>query len=109
MDSTEFERIQSAVEQMKDEVEKTKTVTAMETEKLRQDLESREAKLRQVQSSLLLAEKELEKKFQATGAYTNMKKILMQKNAVIKKLRMQLEDSGLTEGNNSGEEIENED
>ena len=86
---------------MRVELENSRKSAQEETEKLRQDLESREDKLRQVQSNLLLAEKELEKKFQATGAYANMKKMLMQKNETIKSLRKKLAQSD-SQGDSGG-------
>ena len=76
------------------ELQTSRSLAEEETEKLRKDLESREDKLRQVQSNLLLKEKELEQKFQATTAYINMKKILLQKNNMIKNLRKKLVEAG---------------
>lgn len=43
-----------------------------------------------VQKQLSMAEKELEKKFQQTAAYQNMKGILTRKNDQIKDLRRRL-------------------
>jgi hypothetical protein len=83
-----------AVKNITAELERSRGIAEEETEKLRKDLESREDKLRQVQSNLLLKEKELEQKFQATTAYINMKKMLLQKNNMIKALRKKLPEAG---------------
>jgi hypothetical protein len=55
-----------------------------------QQLESNEKRLKDVQQALLLAENELEKKFNQTNTYLNMKKIIEQKNQQIRHLRQQL-------------------
>lgn len=92
-DTTSQEQMASvheALEKMRAELESSQRLANEQTEKLRKDLEARESKLRQVQSSLMLAEKDLEKKFQATGAYQTMKKIMQQKNNQIKTLRQKL-------------------
>jgi hypothetical protein len=89
--------VQQAVDTLSKELESSKSKAEEQTEKLRRDLEAREDKLRQIQTNLLLAEKELEKKFQATSAYLNMKKILMQKNNKIKSLRRKLQSVGVTD------------
>ncbi|CAG7730529.1 unnamed protein product [Allacma fusca] len=100
----ELLKVETAVEKMRLELESTRKSAQEDREKLREDLESREDKLRQVQSSLLLAEKDLEKKFQATGAYANMKKMLMQKNRIIKQLRQKLAQYGAQEEKEEEEE-----
>lgn len=86
----QMESVHDALEKMRTELESSQRLAKEQTENLRNDLEARESKLRQVQSNLLLAEKELEKKFQATGAYLTMKKIMLQKNSQIKTLRGKL-------------------
>ncbi len=88
--------VQQAVDTLSKELETSKSKAMEETEKLKKDLESREDKLRILNSSLLLAEKELDKKFQSTNAYINMKKILMQKNNQIKSLRRKVVNLGGT-------------
>ncbi|ODM90088.1 Leucine zipper transcription factor-like protein 1 [Orchesella cincta] len=105
--SEQMETVHDAIEKMRQELDSSQRLANEQTEKLRKDLEARESKLRQVQSSLLLAEKELDKKFQATGAYTTMKRILQQKNSQIKALRNKLvklgalEDDDVGDGDNS--------
>lgn len=93
--------VQQAVDTLSQELETNKVQAEQEREKLQRDLESREDKLRQIQSNLLLAEKELDKKFQATAAYGNMKKILVQKNNTIKILRQKVSTLGGREADNS--------
>lgn len=101
--SFDLESVHRDIRRMSAELEQSRTLAEEEAEKLRKDLELREDKLRQVQSALLLTEKELDKKFQATSAYANMKKILVQKNTMIKKLRQKVMEAG---GNpDSGDEV----
>jgi len=90
----DFESVQKDIRRMSAELERSRGMAEEEAEKLRKDLELREDKLRQVQSALLLTEKELDKKFQATSAYGNMKKILVQKNNMIKTLRQKVIEAG---------------
>jgi DNA repair exonuclease SbcCD ATPase subunit len=100
----QLQSVQEAMQKLSEELVSSKMSACEQTEKLRQDLEARESKLRQVQSNLLLAEKELDKKFQATSAYANMKKILLQKNNKIKNLRTKLEALGGADGGEDEEE-----
>ncbi|CAF1515080.1 unnamed protein product [Adineta steineri] len=55
-----------------------------------QQIEHNEKRLKDVQQALALAENELEKKFNQTNTYMNMKRIIEQKNQQIKELRQQL-------------------
>ncbi|CAF1501300.1 unnamed protein product [Adineta steineri] len=55
-----------------------------------QQLQSNEKRLKDVQQALSLAENELEKKFNQTNTYINMKKIIDKKNQQIRELRQQL-------------------
>ena len=55
-----------------------------------QKLESNEKRLREIQEALTLAESELEKKFNQTNTYINMKRIIEQKNRQIRHLRQQV-------------------
>jgi hypothetical protein len=57
---------------------------------LNQTLESNEKRLKEIQHALSLAENELEKKFNQTNTYMNMKRIIEQKNQQIRELRQQL-------------------
>jgi leucine zipper transcription factor-like protein 1 len=56
-----------------------------------QQLQSNENRLKEVQHALSLAENELEKKFNQTNTYINMKRIIEQKNQQIRQLRQQLQ------------------
>ncbi|CAF0851892.1 unnamed protein product [Adineta ricciae] len=55
-----------------------------------QQLTSNEKRLKEVQHALSLAESELDKKFNQTNTYLNMKQIIDQKNQQIRQLRQQL-------------------
>ncbi len=55
-----------------------------------QTLSANEKRLKEVQQALSLAENELEKKFNQTNTYMNMKRIIDQKNQQIRELRQQL-------------------
>jgi hypothetical protein len=63
-----------------------------------QQLQSNEKRLKDIQQALLLAENELEKKFNQTNTYINMKKIIEQKNQQIRLLRQQLSNNNDQEG-----------
>ncbi|CAF4178816.1 unnamed protein product [Adineta steineri] len=63
-----------------------------------QQIEHNEKRLKDVQQALALAENELEKKFNQTNTYMNMKRIIEQKNQQIKELRQQ------SAGNNEDED-----
>jgi hypothetical protein len=56
-----------------------------------QQLETNEKRLKDVQHALSLAESELDKKFNQTNTYMNMKRIIEQKNQQIRQLRQQLD------------------
>ncbi|KAK7078076.1 Leucine zipper transcription factor-like protein 1, partial [Halocaridina rubra] len=86
------------VTELSDEVEKMRLEITSQSEfheatrdQMTQDLTSYKNSLMQVRSQLMLAEKELEKKFSQTGAFQNMKKMLNKKNDQIKMMRNKLE------------------
>ncbi|XP_066981924.1 leucine zipper transcription factor-like protein 1 [Macrobrachium rosenbergii] len=86
------------VSELSDEVEKMRLEMTSQSqmhedtqEQLSKDLTSYKNSLMQVKSQLMLAEKELEKKFSQTGAYQNMKKMLNKKNEQIKQMRQKLD------------------
>ncbi|CAF1446382.1 unnamed protein product [Rotaria sordida] len=56
-----------------------------------QQLETNEQRLKDIQHALSLAENELEKKFNQTNTFINMKKIIEQKNQQIRELRQRLD------------------
>jgi len=60
-------------------------------EKVNTDLASTKHKLLEIQEQLDMAERELEKKFSQTAAYSNMKKMLAKKNDQLKELRRLLQ------------------
>jgi leucine zipper transcription factor-like protein 1 len=70
-----------------------------------QQLEYNEKRLKDIQQALLLAENELEKKFNQTNTYLNMKKMIDQKNQQIRFLRQQLSGNN-NQRNDEGEEEE---
>jgi hypothetical protein len=67
---------------------------------LNEQLGANEKRLKDIQHALSLAENELEKKFNQTNTYMNMKRIIEQKNQQIRQLRQQLN------GENENEEEE---
>nr|XP_050033575.1 leucine zipper transcription factor-like protein 1 isoform X2 [Dermacentor andersoni] len=84
-ESTEF--IEDQMTKVKLEMEESLNKSRLSQQKLESDLVVTKQKLLEVQAQLDLAEKELEKKFSQTAAYTNMKKMLATKNDQIKELR----------------------
>ncbi|KAL1482275.1 hypothetical protein MTO96_033898 [Rhipicephalus appendiculatus] len=87
-ESTEF--IEDQMSKVKLEMEESLNKSRLSQQKLESDLVVTKQKLLEVQAQLDLAEKELEKKFSQTAAYTNMKKMLSTKNDQIKELRTAL-------------------
>ncbi|XP_009074742.1 PREDICTED: leucine zipper transcription factor-like protein 1 [Acanthisitta chloris] len=86
-DITELE---NKVAALKSQFEKTLNDTTANQKFLEEDLVTTKHNLLRVQDQLSAAEKELEKKFQQTAAYRNMKEILTKKNDQIKDLRRRL-------------------
>ncbi|TRZ25060.1 hypothetical protein HGM15179_002077 [Zosterops borbonicus] len=86
-DITELE---NKVAALKSQFEKTLNDTTANQKFLEEDLMTTKHDLLKVQDQLSTAEKELEKKFQQTAAYRNMKEILTRKNEQIKDLRRRL-------------------
>ncbi|NXF14426.1 LZTL1 protein, partial [Rhodinocichla rosea] len=86
-DITELE---NKVAALKSQFEKTLNDTTANQKFLEEDLVTAKHDLLKVQDQLSTAEKELEKKFQQTAAYRNMKEILTKKNEQIKDLRRRL-------------------
>ncbi|CAF1010982.1 unnamed protein product [Rotaria sordida] len=114
---TEIQKLQQLNEQLKQRLSKYEqddellnqqlTETARlfnnKEESFSQKLESNEKRLKEIQQALLLTENELEKKFNQTNTYINMKRIIEQKNQQIRQLRQQLT------GNHNEQEEEEED
>uniref|UniRef100_A0A8C5WPN4 Leucine zipper transcription factor-like protein 1 n=1 Tax=Laticauda laticaudata TaxID=8630 RepID=A0A8C5WPN4_LATLA len=86
-DVTELE---NTMANLKCQFEKTLQDSTASQKSLEENLVSTKHDLLKVQDQLALAEKELEKKFQQTAAYRNMKEILSKKNDQIKELRKKL-------------------
>ncbi|KAM6087355.1 leucine zipper transcription factor-like protein 1 isoform 2-T2 [Chlamydotis macqueenii] len=86
-DITEWE---NKVAALKSQFEKTLNDSTATQKFLEEDLVTTKHDLLKVQDQLSTAEKELEKKFQQTAAYRNMKEILTRKNEQIKDLRKKL-------------------
>ncbi|XP_075441471.1 leucine zipper transcription factor-like protein 1 [Ascaphus truei] len=86
----EISGLEKTVATLKSEFAKTLNERTASQKCLEDNLMSTKHDLLKVQEQLSLAEKELEKKFQQTSAYRNMKDILAKKNEQIKDLRKTL-------------------
>ncbi|CAG05509.1 unnamed protein product, partial [Tetraodon nigroviridis] len=86
----EISSLEDTVAALKEDYERCLSASAASQKDLQENLVSSKHQLLRVQEQLALAEKELEKKFQQTAAYRNMKEILTKKNEQIKELRKQL-------------------
>ncbi|KAF6100099.1 leucine zipper transcription factor like 1 [Phyllostomus discolor] len=82
--------LESTVAALKTEFQKTLSDKTENQKSLEESLATAKHDLLRVQEQLSMAEKELEKKFQQTAAYRNMKDILTKKNDQIKELRKRL-------------------
>jgi leucine zipper transcription factor-like protein 1 len=101
---TEIQKLQQLNEQLKNRLskyEKDDDVLSQQLEEstrlynnkevsFTQQISSNEKRLKDIQHALSLAENELEKKFNQTNTYVNMKRIIEQKNQQIRELRQQL-------------------
>ncbi|KAG8547271.1 hypothetical protein GDO81_028705 [Engystomops pustulosus] len=82
--------LEDTVANLKMEMEKTLGDHTASQKNLEENLTKTKHELLRVNEQLAMAEQELEKKFQETGAYRNMKDILTRKNEQIKDLRRKL-------------------
>ncbi|XP_020008699.1 leucine zipper transcription factor-like protein 1 isoform X1 [Castor canadensis] len=82
--------LENTVAALKSEFQKTINDKTENQKSLEENLVTAKHDLLRVQEQLSMAEKELEKKFQQTAAYRNMKEILTKKNDQIKDLRKRL-------------------
>ncbi|XP_045852152.1 leucine zipper transcription factor-like protein 1 [Meles meles] len=82
--------LENTVAALKSEFQKTLNDKTENQKSLEENLVTAKHDLLRVQEQLSMAEKELEKKFQQTAAYQNMKEILTKKNDQIKDLRRRL-------------------
>uniref|UniRef100_A0A3P9K7K3 Leucine zipper transcription factor-like protein 1 n=1 Tax=Oryzias latipes TaxID=8090 RepID=A0A3P9K7K3_ORYLA len=89
--SKEISSLEDTVAALKDDYERSLSANAASQKDLQENLISSKHELLRVQEQLALAEKELEKKFQQTAAYRNMKEILTKKNEQIKEIRKRLQ------------------
>ncbi|KAK7881571.1 hypothetical protein WMY93_029980 [Mugilogobius chulae] len=89
--SQEISCLEDTVAALKEDYEKSLNANAASQKDLQESLVSAKHELLRVQEQLSLAEKELDKKFQQTAAYRNMKEILTKKNEQIKELRKSLQ------------------
>ncbi|XP_061661128.1 leucine zipper transcription factor-like protein 1 [Syngnathoides biaculeatus] len=89
--SKEISSLEDTVAALKEDYERSLTVNAASQKDLQENLVSAKHELLRVQEQLALAEKELDKKFQQTAAYRNMKEILTKKNEQIKEIRKRLQ------------------
>ncbi|XP_051543653.1 leucine zipper transcription factor-like protein 1 isoform X1 [Myxocyprinus asiaticus] len=87
----EIANLEDTVAAMQADFEKTLNANVASQKDLQDNLVSAKHDLLRVQEQLSLAEKEMEKKFQQTAAYRNMKEILTKKNDQIKELRKRLQ------------------
>uniref|UniRef100_A0A3Q1FSE8 Leucine zipper transcription factor-like protein 1 n=1 Tax=Acanthochromis polyacanthus TaxID=80966 RepID=A0A3Q1FSE8_9TELE len=83
--------LEDTVAALKEDYERSLSANAASQKDLQENLISAKHELLRVQEQLALAEKELEKKFQQTAAYRNMKEILTKKNEQIKEIRKRLQ------------------
>ncbi|XP_067856096.1 leucine zipper transcription factor-like protein 1 [Heptranchias perlo] len=82
--------LEETVAALKADFEKTLNMSTENQKSLQDNLISTKHDLLKIQEHLSLAEKELDKKFQETAAYRNMKEILTKKNDQVKELRKRL-------------------
>ncbi|KAJ8418757.1 hypothetical protein AAFF_G00002560 [Aldrovandia affinis] len=89
--SQEINSLDDTVAVLKADFQKSLSASAASQKDLQDNLVTAKHDLLRVQDQLSLAEKELEKKFQQTAAYRNMKEILTKKNEQIKDIRKRLQ------------------
>ncbi|XP_069015772.1 leucine zipper transcription factor-like protein 1 isoform X2 [Embiotoca jacksoni] len=87
----EINHLEDTVAALKEDYERSISANAASHKDLKENLISAKHELLRVQEQLSLAEKELDKKFQQTAAYRNMKEILTKKNEQIKDIRKRLQ------------------
>ncbi|XP_043960727.1 leucine zipper transcription factor-like protein 1 isoform X1 [Gambusia affinis] len=87
----EINSLEDTVAALKEDYERSLSANAASQKDLKENLITAKHDLLRVQEQLALAEKELEKKFQQTAAYRNMKEILTKKNEQIKEIRKRLQ------------------
>ncbi|KAJ8272713.1 hypothetical protein GJAV_G00092540 [Gymnothorax javanicus] len=88
--SQEIDGLEETIAALKAEFQSTLSASSASQKDLQHNLVSAKHDLLRVQDQLAQAEKELEKKFQQTAAYRNMKEMLTKKNEQIKEIRKRL-------------------
>ncbi|KAM9417562.1 leucine zipper transcription factor-like protein 1 isoform 1-T1 [Salvelinus alpinus] len=88
--SQEITSLEDTMAALQEDYQKSLSVNAASQRDLQDNLVSAKHDLLRVQEQLALAEKELDRKFQQTSAYRNMKEILTKKNEQIKDIRKRL-------------------
>ncbi|CAI9580941.1 unnamed protein product [Staurois parvus] len=83
-------QLEDALSSLKVELQKTVGEHSASQRKIEEDLTGTKHQLLRVREQLALAERELDRKFQETAAYRNMKDMLSKKNEQIKELRRKL-------------------
>ncbi|XP_034717573.1 leucine zipper transcription factor-like protein 1 isoform X1 [Etheostoma cragini] len=89
--SQELSSLEDTVAALREDYERSLSAKSASQKDLQENLISAKHELLRVQEQLSLAEKELDKKFQQTAAYRNMKEILTKKNEQIKEIRKRLQ------------------
>ncbi|XP_030253337.1 leucine zipper transcription factor-like protein 1 isoform X2 [Sparus aurata] len=87
----EISSLEDTVAALRVDYERSVSANAVSQKDLQENLIASKHELLRVQEQLNMAEKELEKKFQQTAAYRNMKEILTKKNEQIKDIRKRLQ------------------
>ncbi|KAM8731324.1 leucine zipper transcription factor-like protein 1 isoform 2-T2 [Acanthopagrus schlegelii] len=87
----EISSLEDTVAALRVDYERSVSANAVSQKDLQENLIASKHELLRVQEQLSMAEKELEKKFQQTAAYRNMKEILTKKNEQIKDIRKRLQ------------------
>ncbi|XP_048415149.1 leucine zipper transcription factor-like protein 1 isoform X2 [Stegostoma tigrinum] len=89
-DQKEVAALEETLAALKADFEMNLSMSTAKQKSLQDNLISTKHDLLKVQEHLSLTEKELDKKFQETAAYRNMKEILTKKNEQVKELRKRL-------------------
>ncbi|XP_078282768.1 leucine zipper transcription factor-like protein 1 isoform X2 [Rhinoraja longicauda] len=89
-DQEEVVDLETSLAKLRADFEQSLDMSSENQKSLEDNLISTKHDLLKIQEDLLLAEKELEKKFHETAAYRNMKELLTKKNEQVKELRKRL-------------------
>ncbi|KAJ3610966.1 hypothetical protein NHX12_020982 [Muraenolepis orangiensis] len=90
-DQDQDQDLESTVAALREDYERSLDVSAASQKDLQQNLVTAKHELLHVREQLAMAEKELDRKFQQTAAYRNMKEMLTNKNEQIKDIRKRLQ------------------